>query len=54
VARPGGTIALTARTPEGLNRQLFVAMGRHTPPSPDGFRRTLNAAAEYLLTVARK
>jgi SAM-dependent methyltransferase len=38
VARPGATIAVTAWTPEGLNGQLFVTMGRHGPPPPPGFQ----------------
>src|SRR4051812_4016515 len=38
VTRPGGTIAVSAWTPEGLNGQLFIAMGRHTPPPPPGFQ----------------
>jgi SAM-dependent methyltransferase len=36
VTRPGGTIALSAWTPAGLNGQMFVAMGRHMPPPPPG------------------
>jgi SAM-dependent methyltransferase len=38
VTRPGGTIAVTAWTPAGLNGQMFVAMGRHMPPPPPGFQ----------------
>jgi SAM-dependent methyltransferase len=38
VTRPGGTIAVSAWTPEGLNGQLFATMGRHSPPPPPGFQ----------------
>jgi SAM-dependent methyltransferase len=38
VTRPGGTIAVSAWTPEGLNGQLFATMGRHGPPPPPGFQ----------------
>ncbi len=34
VARPGGSIAVAAWTPEGLNGELFRAIGGHMPP-PD-------------------
>jgi hypothetical protein len=46
VARPGGTIALTAWTPEGVNGQLFAAMARHLPPPPDGFQPPVLWGAE--------
>jgi hypothetical protein len=29
---------VSAWTPEGLNGQLFMTMGRHTPPPPPGFQ----------------
>jgi len=38
VCRPGGRIAVTAWTPEGLNGQMFATIGKHMPPPPDGFR----------------
>jgi SAM-dependent methyltransferase len=34
VARPGGTIAFTAWTPEGLNGRLFSTIGAYMPPPP--------------------
>jgi ubiquinone/menaquinone biosynthesis C-methylase UbiE len=34
VVRPGGTIVLTAWTPEGLNGQMFKAVGSYMPPPP--------------------
>jgi ubiquinone/menaquinone biosynthesis C-methylase UbiE len=34
VARPGGTVAFTAWTPEGLNGRMFKAIGAHMPPPP--------------------
>jgi SAM-dependent methyltransferase len=34
VARPGARIAFTAWTPEGLNGELFRAIGSHMPPPP--------------------
>lgn len=36
--RPGGRIAVAAWTPEGLNGRLFVTMGPHLPPPPEGWR----------------
>jgi len=38
VCRPGGTIAVAAWAPEGLNGQMFGVLGRHMPPPPEGFR----------------
>jgi ubiquinone/menaquinone biosynthesis C-methylase UbiE len=38
VCRPGGTIAVTGWTPQGLNGQMFVVLGRHMPPPPEGFQ----------------
>lgn len=35
VARPGGTVAVTAWTPEGVNGQMFKVLGSHMPP-PEG------------------
>jgi len=37
VSRPGATIAVTAWTPEGMNGQMFKAIGEHMPPPPEGF-----------------
>jgi SAM-dependent methyltransferase len=34
VARPGGRLAFTAWTPEGLNGQMFKTVGKHMPPPP--------------------
>lgn len=34
VARPGAKIGVAAWTPEGLNGQLFKALGAHLPPPP--------------------
>jgi SAM-dependent methyltransferase len=34
VTRPGGRIAVAAWTPEGLNGQMFKAIGAHMPPPP--------------------
>ncbi|HEY2142045.1 MAG TPA: class I SAM-dependent methyltransferase [Solirubrobacteraceae bacterium] len=34
VARPGARIAFTAWTPEGMNGELFRAIGSHMPPPP--------------------
>jgi SAM-dependent methyltransferase len=36
VCRPGGTIAVAAFTPAGLNGQMFAIVARHLPP-PRGF-----------------
>lgn len=38
VCRPGGTIAVCAWAPDGLNGQMFGALGRYMPPPPEGFR----------------
>jgi len=38
VVRPGGTTVVTAWTPEGLNGQMFAALGKHMPPPPEGFQ----------------
>jgi ubiquinone/menaquinone biosynthesis C-methylase UbiE len=38
VCRPGGVIAVTAWTPEGLNGRMFTTIGKHMPPPPDGFK----------------
>jgi SAM-dependent methyltransferase len=46
VCRPGGTIAVAAWTPDGLNGQMFTALGRHLPPPPDGFRPPVLWGAE--------
>jgi ubiquinone/menaquinone biosynthesis C-methylase UbiE len=37
VCRPGGTIAVAAFTPNGLNGQMFATTARHLPPPP-GFK----------------
>jgi SAM-dependent methyltransferase len=38
VVRPGGTVAVAAWTPQGLNGQLFVTIAKHMPPPPEGFK----------------
>lgn len=38
VCRPGGMIAVSAWTPEGLNGRMFATIGQHMPPPPDGFK----------------
>ncbi|HWO15387.1 MAG TPA: methyltransferase domain-containing protein [Solirubrobacterales bacterium] len=37
VCRPGGVIAVTAWTPEGMNGQMFKTLSEHMPPPPEGF-----------------
>jgi SAM-dependent methyltransferase len=37
VCRPGGVVAVTAWTPEGMNGQMFKTLGEHMPPPPEGF-----------------
>lgn len=37
VTRPGGTIAVAAWTPQGLNGQMFAVQGKYMPPPP-GFQ----------------
>ena len=36
VTRPGGALAVTGWTPEGLNGQMFKTLGNHMPPPPEG------------------
>jgi len=38
VCRPGGTVAVAAWAPDGLNGEMFGTLGRHMPPPPEGFR----------------
>ena len=38
VCRPGGIVAVTAWTPEGLNGRMFLALGKYMPPPPEGFK----------------
>ena len=38
VCRPGGTVAVCAWTPDGLNGQMFATLGKHMPPPPEGFK----------------
>ena len=38
VCKPGGTVAVSAWAPDGLNGQMFGTLGRHMPPPPEGFR----------------
>lgn len=38
VCRPGGTIAVAAWTPEGMNGQMFATLGKLLPPPPEGFK----------------
>lgn len=37
ICSPGGTIAVAAWTPEGINGQLFKVVGPYMPPPPPGF-----------------
>ncbi len=37
VCRPGGRIAVSAWTPEGLNGRLLATLASHMPPPPPGF-----------------
>jgi hypothetical protein len=46
VCKPGGTVAVCAWTPEGLNGQMFGTLGRHMPPPPEGFRPPILWGAE--------
>jgi SAM-dependent methyltransferase len=49
VCRPGGTIAVAAWAPEGLNGQMFGVLGRHLPPPPEGFRPPILWGAEEVV-----
>jgi SAM-dependent methyltransferase len=46
VARPGARIAFTAWTPEGLNGQMFKAIGAHMPPPPPDAQSPLEWGVE--------
>ena len=46
VCRPGGTVAVAAWAPDGLNGQMFATLGRHLPPPPEGFRPPILWGAE--------
>src|SRR3954451_4080731 len=48
VAKPGGTIAVGAWTPDGLNGQMFTTMGRHQPPPPGFQPPTLWGSEEHV------
>jgi SAM-dependent methyltransferase len=64
VARPGGTVAVAAWTPEGLNGRMFKVVGSYMPPPPEGFvppilwgtedhMRTLFASSDAELSFER-
>lgn len=36
--RPGGTVAITTWTTEGMNGQMFGVIGKHMPPPPEGMQ----------------
>jgi ubiquinone/menaquinone biosynthesis C-methylase UbiE len=38
VVRPGGTVAVAAWTPEGVNGQMFGTLAKYMPPPPEGFK----------------
>ncbi|MGH2918815.1 MAG: class I SAM-dependent methyltransferase [Solirubrobacteraceae bacterium] len=38
VCRPGGTVGLACWTPEGTVGQMFIRLGGHMPPPPEGFQ----------------
>ena len=38
VCRPGGTIGLCCWTPQGKVGQMFIRLGGHMPPPPEGFQ----------------
>jgi SAM-dependent methyltransferase len=38
VCRPGGAIGLACWTPQGKVGQLFIRLGGHMPPPPEGFK----------------
>jgi ubiquinone/menaquinone biosynthesis C-methylase UbiE len=46
--RPGGTIALSAWTPEGLNGAVFGVVSRHLPPPPGVQPPTLWGTEEHV------
>jgi ubiquinone/menaquinone biosynthesis C-methylase UbiE len=49
VVRPGGTVAVAAWTPEGLNGSMFGVLGRHLPPPPEGFRPPILWGSEQVV-----
>jgi ubiquinone/menaquinone biosynthesis C-methylase UbiE len=38
VCEPGGTVAITTWTIEGMNGQMFGVIGKHMPPPPEGMQ----------------
>lgn len=46
VCRPGGAVAITAWTPEGMNGELFNVVGKHMPPPPEGMPRPTDWGSE--------
>jgi SAM-dependent methyltransferase len=38
VCKPGGTVAITSWTLEGMNGQMFGVIGKHMPPPPEGMQ----------------
>jgi len=50
VARPGGTIAVTGWTPEGITGELFSTIGSYMPPPPPELRPPLLWGTEDHLT----
>lgn len=38
VCKPGGTVGFCAWTPQGLNGRMFMVVGSHMPPPPEGFQ----------------
>lgn len=44
--RPGGVVALTAWTPEGMNGKLFEVIGRHMPKPPEGMKTPVDWGTE--------
>jgi SAM-dependent methyltransferase len=46
VTRPGGTVAITSWTSEGMNGSLFKVMGQHMPPPPEGMKTPVHWGSE--------
>jgi ubiquinone/menaquinone biosynthesis C-methylase UbiE len=38
VSEPGGTVAITTWTQEGMNGKMFGVIGKHMPPPPEGMQ----------------
>lgn len=46
VCKPGGVVAITTWTLEGMNGQMFGVIGKHMPPPPEGMQTPVQWGTE--------